>query len=50
LVLQERFPDQIDGHPLRRQIITTAMVNTWSISPVSFMYRMRERPLPAQPT
>jgi glutamate dehydrogenase len=43
LVLQERFPDQIDGHPLRRQIITTAMVNTLvNLAGITFLYRMRE--------
>jgi len=43
VVLQERFPAQIDAHPLRRQIITTAVVNALvNLAGITFMYRLRE--------
>ncbi|MCI0688732.1 MAG: NAD-glutamate dehydrogenase [Sporichthyaceae bacterium] len=43
IALQERFPAQIDAHPLRRQIITTVMVNGLvNLAGITFMYRLRE--------
>ncbi|WP_156722402.1 NAD-glutamate dehydrogenase [Streptomyces apocyni] len=41
--LRERFVDQIDGHALRRQIVTTVLVNdTVNAGGTSFLHRMRE--------
>ncbi|TJZ56083.1 NAD-glutamate dehydrogenase [Streptomyces piniterrae] len=41
--LYDRFPDQVDGHALRREIITTVLVNdTVNTGGTSFLHRMRE--------
>lgn len=41
--LRERFPEQVDAHALRREIITTVMVNdTVNSGGTSFLHRMRE--------
>ncbi|GAA4990529.1 NAD-glutamate dehydrogenase [Yinghuangia aomiensis] len=41
--LRERFGTQIDGHALRREIITTRVVNDLvNLAGISFMFRMRE--------
>ncbi|MFD7918495.1 NAD-glutamate dehydrogenase [Streptomyces sp. NPDC059740] len=41
--LRERFGDRIDGHALRREIITTVLVNdTVNTGGTSFLHRMRE--------
>ncbi|MDI3389428.1 NAD-glutamate dehydrogenase [Streptomyces sp. B-S-A8] len=41
--LRERFLDQIDGHALRREIVTTVLVNdTVNSGGTSFLHRMRE--------
>ncbi|UQA95133.1 NAD-glutamate dehydrogenase [Streptomyces halobius] len=41
--LYDRFPGQVDGHALRREIITTVMVNdTVNTGGTSFLHRMRE--------
>jgi glutamate dehydrogenase len=41
--LRERFPEQIDGHPLRREIVTTVLVNdTVNTGGTSFLHRLRE--------
>ncbi|MDT3399899.1 NAD-glutamate dehydrogenase [Streptomyces sp. B1866] len=41
--LRERFPDRIDAHPLRREIVTTVLVNdTVNTGGASFLHRMRE--------
>ncbi|NBE51013.1 NAD-glutamate dehydrogenase [Streptomyces boluensis] len=41
--LRERFLDQIDGHALRREIVTTVLVNdTVNTGGTSFLHRMRE--------
>jgi glutamate dehydrogenase len=39
--LRDRFPDRLDGHPLRREIIATAVANrTVNRAGTSFLYRM----------
>ncbi|WP_405742391.1 NAD-glutamate dehydrogenase [Streptomyces sp. NBC_01525] len=41
--LHEKFADQIEGHALRREIVTTVMVNdTVNTGGTSFLHRMRE--------
>lgn len=41
--LQERFGPQVDAHALRREIITTRVVNDLvNLAGISFMFRMRE--------
>jgi glutamate dehydrogenase len=41
--LRERFPDQVDGHALRREIITTVLVNdTVNAGGSTFLHRLRE--------
>ncbi|WP_069811048.1 NAD-glutamate dehydrogenase [Streptomyces sp. TP-A0874] len=41
--LRERFDEQIDGHALRREIVTTVLVNdTINSAGSSFLHRMRE--------
>jgi glutamate dehydrogenase len=41
--LQERFPDQIDGHALRRELITTVLVNdSVNFGGSTFLFRLRE--------
>ncbi|RKN39833.1 NAD-glutamate dehydrogenase [Streptomyces hoynatensis] len=41
--LRERFPEQIEGHALRREIITTLLVNdTVNVAGSSFLHRMQE--------
>ncbi|MFF4607998.1 NAD-glutamate dehydrogenase [Streptomyces sp. NPDC001339] len=41
--LYERFPQQVDGHALRREIVTTVLVNdTVNTGGTSFLHRMRE--------
>ncbi|MDT0445468.1 NAD-glutamate dehydrogenase [Streptomyces johnsoniae] len=41
--LNERFADRIDGHALRREIITTLLVNdTVNVGGSSFVHRMQE--------
>ncbi|CAM5725484.1 NAD-glutamate dehydrogenase OS=Streptomyces antimycoticus OX=68175 GN=SANT12839_040810 PE=4 SV=1 [Streptomyces antimycoticus] len=41
--LRERFPEYIDGHALRREIITTVLVNdTLNTAGTTFLHRMRE--------
>ncbi|WTW95128.1 NAD-glutamate dehydrogenase [Streptomycetaceae bacterium NBC_01309] len=41
--LQERFGAQVDAHALRREIITTRVVNDLvNLAGISFMFRMRE--------
>ncbi|MDW4910422.1 NAD-glutamate dehydrogenase [Streptomyces sp. ADMS] len=41
--LREKFPEQIDGHALRREIITTVLVNdTVNAGGTSFLHRLRE--------
>ncbi|MFI6771273.1 NAD-glutamate dehydrogenase [Streptomyces sp. NPDC050355] len=41
--LYDRFAEQVDGHALRREIITTVMVNdTVNSGGTSFLHRMRE--------
>ncbi|MDT0309996.1 NAD-glutamate dehydrogenase [Streptomyces sp. DSM 44917] len=41
--LRERFPDRIDGHALRREIITTVLVNdTVNVGGSSFLHRLQE--------
>lgn len=41
--LRERFPEAIDGHALRREIITTVLVNdTVNTGGTSFLHRLRE--------
>ncbi|MFM9367052.1 NAD-glutamate dehydrogenase [Streptomyces sp. Da 82-17] len=41
--LRERFLDQIDAHALRREIVTTVLVNdTVNTGGTSFLHRMRE--------
>lgn len=41
--LRERFPDQVDGHALRREIITTVLVNdTVNTGGSTFLHRLRE--------
>lgn len=41
--LREDFADRIDGHALRREIVTTVMVNdTVNTGGTSFLHRMRE--------
>jgi glutamate dehydrogenase len=41
--LQERFPEQIRGHRLRREIVTTRLVNQMvNLSGISFDHRMTE--------
>ncbi|NUU21848.1 MAG: NAD-glutamate dehydrogenase, partial [Streptomycetaceae bacterium] len=41
--LQEKFDPQIDAHALRREIITTRVVNDLvNLAGISFMFRMRE--------
>ncbi|WP_424213510.1 NAD-glutamate dehydrogenase [Streptomyces sp. BI20] len=41
--LRERFPEQIDGHALRREIITTLLVNdTVNTGGSTVLHRMRE--------
>ncbi|WP_327710890.1 NAD-glutamate dehydrogenase [Streptomyces sp. NBC_00464] len=41
--LRERFPDAVDGHALRREIITTVLVNdTVNTGGSTFLHRLRE--------
>ncbi|QNE77010.1 NAD-glutamate dehydrogenase [Streptomyces finlayi] len=41
--LRERYPDAIDGHALRREIITTVLVNdTVNTGGSTFLHRLRE--------
>ncbi|MGY1498251.1 NAD-glutamate dehydrogenase [Streptomyces sp. QTS52] len=41
--LRKKFPEQIDGHALRREIITTVLVNdTVNAGGTSFLHRLRE--------
>ncbi|MEV0097117.1 NAD-glutamate dehydrogenase [Streptomyces sp. NPDC050738] len=41
--LRERYPDAIDSHPLRREIITTVLVNdTVNTGGSTFLHRLRE--------
>ncbi|MFG2829823.1 NAD-glutamate dehydrogenase [Streptomyces sp. NPDC048434] len=41
--LHERFAEQVDGHALRREIVTTVLVNdTVNTGGTSFLHRMRE--------
>ncbi|WP_042173180.1 NAD-glutamate dehydrogenase [Streptomyces sp. NBRC 110035] len=41
--LREQFPDRIDAHPLRREIITTVLVNdTVNTGGTTYLHRMRE--------
>ncbi|MEU4897554.1 NAD-glutamate dehydrogenase [Streptomyces sp. NPDC044780] len=41
--LRQRFPEHIDGHALRREIITTVLVNdTVNTAGTTFLHRMRE--------
>ncbi|MCM2575765.1 NAD-glutamate dehydrogenase [Streptomyces meridianus] len=41
--LAERFPEQLDGHALRREIVTTVLVNdTINTAGTTFLHRMRE--------
>ncbi|MER6092717.1 NAD-glutamate dehydrogenase [Streptomyces bluensis] len=41
--LRERFPENIENHPLRREITTTVLVNdTVNTGGTSFLHRMRE--------
>ncbi|MCX2928317.1 NAD-glutamate dehydrogenase [Streptomyces sp. NEAU-W12] len=41
--LREQFPDRIDVHPLRREIITTVLVNdTVNTGGTTYLHRMRE--------
>ncbi|SFB79522.1 NAD-glutamate dehydrogenase [Streptomyces aidingensis] len=41
--LRERFPERIDGHALRREIVTTVLVNdTVNVGGPSFVHRMQE--------
>ncbi|MEU8875657.1 NAD-glutamate dehydrogenase [Streptomyces javensis] len=41
--LRQRFPEYIDGHALRREIITTVLVNdTVNTAGTTFLHRMRE--------
>jgi len=42
-VLRERFPDAVRRHPLRREIVTTRLVNQMvNLSGISFAHRMTE--------
>ncbi|MER7349495.1 NAD-glutamate dehydrogenase [Streptomyces aurantiacus] len=41
--LREKFPEQVDGHALRREIITTVLVNdTVNSGGSTFLHRLRE--------
>ncbi|MFJ2774509.1 NAD-glutamate dehydrogenase [Streptomyces sp. NPDC087300] len=41
--LRERFPEQVDGHALRREIVTTVLVNdTVNSGGSTFLHRLRE--------
>lgn len=41
--LRERFPESVDGHALRREIITTVLVNdTVNTAGSTFLHRLRE--------
>ncbi|OUC92935.1 NAD-glutamate dehydrogenase [Streptomyces swartbergensis] len=41
--LREQFPDRLDGHPLRREIITTVLVNdTVNTGGTTYLHRLRE--------
>lgn len=41
--LREQFPENIDSHPLRREIVTTVLVNdTVNTGGTSFLHRLRE--------
>ncbi|MEV7420437.1 NAD-glutamate dehydrogenase [Streptomyces sp. NPDC089919] len=41
--LRERFPEQVDGHALRREIVTTLLVNdTINTGGSTFLHRLRE--------
>ncbi|WP_438487698.1 NAD-glutamate dehydrogenase [Streptomyces sp. S186] len=41
--LREKFTEQVDGHALRREIVTTVLVNdTVNTGGTSFLHRMRE--------
>ncbi|MFG2894671.1 NAD-glutamate dehydrogenase [Streptomyces sp. NPDC048248] len=41
--LHDRFPEQVDAHALRREIVTTVLVNdTVNTGGTSFLHRMRE--------
>ncbi|MCB5182142.1 NAD-glutamate dehydrogenase [Streptomyces antimicrobicus] len=43
VALRERFPEAVDGHPLRREIITTLLVNdTVNTGGSTFLHRLRE--------
>jgi glutamate dehydrogenase len=41
--LLEKFPESVDGHPLRREIVTTVLVNdTVNTGGSTFLHRLRE--------
>ena len=41
--LREKFPEAVDGHPLRREIVTTVLVNdTVNAGGSTFLHRLRE--------
>ncbi|MEU1934091.1 NAD-glutamate dehydrogenase [Streptomyces coeruleorubidus] len=41
--LREQFPDRLDGHPLRREIVTTVLVNdTVNTGGTTYLHRLRE--------
>ncbi|PNG19440.1 NAD-glutamate dehydrogenase [Streptomyces cahuitamycinicus] len=41
--LREQFPDRLDGHPLRREITTTVLVNdTVNTGGTTYLHRLRE--------
>ncbi|MGR6970767.1 NAD-glutamate dehydrogenase [Streptomyces cynarae] len=41
--LREKFPEQIDGHALRREIVTTVLVNdTVNTGGTTYLHRLRE--------
>ncbi|MGW7065701.1 NAD-glutamate dehydrogenase [Streptomyces sp. NPDC054855] len=41
--LREKFPEQVDGHALRREIVTTVLVNdTVNTGGSTFLHRLRE--------
>ncbi|MGW0535781.1 NAD-glutamate dehydrogenase [Streptomyces sp. NPDC003032] len=41
--LRDRFPEQVDGHALRREIVTTVLVNdTVNTGGSTFLHRLRE--------
>jgi glutamate dehydrogenase len=42
-LLRERFPERIDQHPLRREIVTTVLVNdTVNTGGTTYLHRLRE--------